>query len=134
MEFSKLVPVYQELGETQSTLEKTSILADLFKDNPDHLENLVLLCMGRPFPYWKNLDLGISSNMMVEIIKASTGRSEKEIKEVWKEEGDLGTATEKMVEEKTQQQLMSKKVTVERLIEKLEKIAEMEKEGLSESV
>jgi len=134
MEFSKLVPVYQELGETQSTLEKTSILADLFKDNPDQLENLVLLCMGRPFPYWKNLDLGISSNMMVEIIKASTGRSEKEIKEVWKEEGDLGTATEKMVEEKTQQQLMSKKVTVERLIEKLEKIAEMEKEGLSESV
>ncbi|PSG99323.1 MAG: DNA ligase [Nanohaloarchaea archaeon SW_7_43_1] len=134
MKFSKLVPVYQELGETQSTLEKTSILADLFKDNPDQLENLVLLCMGRPFPYWKNLDLGISSNIMVEIIKASTGRSEKEIEEVWKKEGDLGIATEKMVEGKTQQQLMTKEVTVERLIEKLEKIAEMEKEGLSESV
>jgi DNA ligase-1 len=134
MEFSKLVPVYQELGSTQSTLEKTSILADFFRENPDELEDLVLLCMGRPFPYWQNLDLGISSNMMVEIIKESTGRSEEEIEEAWKEEGDLGTAAEKMVEQKTQQQLMTKTVTVERLMDKLEKVAKMEKQGLSESV
>lgn len=134
MKFSKLVPVYRELGETQSTLEKTSILADFFRNNPEQLEDLVLLSMGRPFPKWKNLDLGISSNMMVEIIKESTGRSEEEIKESWKENGDLGTATEKMVMQKTQQQLMTKTVTVERLMEKLEKVAKMEKEGLSESV
>ncbi|MFQ3275610.1 MAG: DNA ligase-1 [Candidatus Nanohaloarchaea archaeon] len=134
MKFSKLVPVYQELGSTQSTLEKTTILADFFRENPGQLEDLVLLCMGRPFPDWQNLDLGISSNMMVEIIKESTGRSEEEIEEAWKEEGDLGTAAEKMVEKKTQQQLMTKTVTVERLMEKLEKVAKMEKEGLSESV
>lgn len=134
MKFSKLVPVYQELGSTQSTLEKTSILSDFFQENPEELEQLVLLCMGRPFPYWQNLDLGISSNMMVDIIKESTGRSEEEIKEAWKENGDLGTATEKMVEQKTQQQLMTKTVTVERLMEKLEKVAKMEKKGLSESV
>lgn len=134
MKFSKLVPIYQKLGSTQSTLDKTTILADFFQENPDQLENLVLLCMGRPFPYWKNLDLGISSNMMVEIIKESTGRSEEEIEEAWKENGDLGTATEKMVEQKTQQQLMTKTVTVERLMDKLEKVAKMEKEGLSQSV
>lgn len=134
MEYSKLVPVYQELNSTQSTLEKTSILAEFFEENPEQLEDLVLLCMGRPFPYWQNLDLGLSSNMMVDIIEDATGRTEKEIEEVWKNEGDLGIAAEKMVEQKTQQQLMTKTLTVERFMEKMEKVAKMEKQGLSESV
>lgn len=126
MEYSKLVDTYQQLESTQATLEKTSMLAELFEEADDELNNVVLLAMGRPFPAWKDLNLGISSKTMVDIIKEATGRSESEIEQVWKQRGDLGYAAEEMVEKKTQQRLMSKDLTVKRVVDKLEKVATME--------
>ena len=125
MEYSKLVEVYEKLDATQSNLEKTSIIADFFSEHPDELEDTVLLCMGRAFPYWKDLDLGISSKTMVDIIVEATGRSEDEVTEVWKNEGDLGIAAEKMAEQKTQQSLGSKNLTLERVVETLDKVARL---------
>jgi len=129
VEYSRLVETYENVESTQSTLEKTSILAELFEKSEEELEDTVLLAMGRPFPYWKDLDLGISSKTMVDIIVEATGRSEDEVTQAWKETGDLGSAAEKMVEKKTQQKLMSHELTVERVTDKLEKVARME-EGM----
>lgn len=129
MEYSKLVELYEELDSTQSTLEMTSILADFFSENEDQLEDLVLLAMGRPFPYWKDLDIGISSKTMLEIIEEATGRSKKEIEEVWRDQGDLGFASEEMVRNKTQRKLGSKDLTVERVVQTLEKVAKMGEGG-----
>jgi len=79
VEYSRLVETYENVESTQSTLEKTSILAELFEKSEEELEDTVLLAMGRPFPYWKDLDLGISSKTMVDIIVEATGRSEEEV-------------------------------------------------------
>ncbi len=133
MEYSRLVETYRQLESTQSTLEKTSILAELFEDAGDELPDVVLLSMGRPFPAWKDLDLGISSKTMVSIISEATGRNENEIEDAWREKGDLGEVAEDMVEKKTQQRLMEQDLTVELLMEKLEKVALMG-EGEGESV
>jgi DNA ligase-1 len=130
MKYSKLVDVYRELEQTQSTLEMTDILADFFTENDDQLEEVILLCMGRSFPYWKDLDLGISSKTMVDILKEVTGKSGAEIEEAWKEEGDLGTAAEKLLETGSgQQSLMQQDLTVERVNDKLEKVARMGEGG-----
>lgn len=134
MEYSKLVEVYEKLGSTQSTLEKTDILSEFFQENDEEVEDLVLLCMGRAFPKWQDKDLGISSKTMVDIISEATGRTSKEVEEEWKEKGDLGNAAEVLVEKKTQQRLMTKELTVERVLAKLEKIGSMETSGLSQSV
>ncbi len=133
MKYSKLVKTYEKLENTQSTLEKTSILAEFFKE-VEKPEQVVLLSMGRIFPAWKDLDLGISSRTLVDIIVQATGRTEKEVEEAWKQEGDLGSAAEEMMKKKTQQRLMTQKLTVERVIEKLEKVATMENDGLDRSV
>ena len=131
MEYSRLVQTYEELGETQSTLEKTDILAELFEESDDQLEEIVLLAMGRAFPYWKDLDLGISSKTMVKIIKESSGATEDEIEQEWKDAGDLGSAAEKIMEKGGgQQSLMQKKLTVERVVEKLDKVAKMDEKSL----
>ncbi len=131
MDYSKLVETYQKLEETQSTLEKTSILAELYTESEDQLEDVILLSMGRNFPDWKDLDLGISSKTMVDIIQEATGKSESEIENVWKEEGDLGSAAEKIMEGGGgQQSLVSQDLTVERVNKKLDKIARMEEESL----
>lgn len=126
MEYSRLVETYQQLEDTQSTLEKTSILADFFEKSGEELPKVVLLAMGRAFPSWQDLDLGISSKTMVDIIREATGKTESEIETAWKEEGDLGSAAEIVLEGGGgQQSLMQQELTVERVNDKLEKVARM---------
>ncbi|MFB6116742.1 MAG: ATP-dependent DNA ligase [Candidatus Nanosalina sp.] len=134
MKFSQVAEKFEELDSTQKTLEKTDILAELFSEAGDELPEVVLLATGQPFPSWKNMDLGVSSKTLVRIIAKATGRGEDEITQVWKEEGDLGDAAEQMVKKKTQQKLMTQELTVERVVDRLQKVAEMEAQGLSQSV
>lgn len=131
MKYSKIVETYEELESTQSTLKKTDILAELFQEAGDELENVVLLSMGRAFPSWQDLDLGISSRTMVDIIKEASGKTEQKIENIWKEEGDLGSAAERILEGSGgQKSLIKKELTVERVNDKLEKVARMEEEAL----
>jgi DNA ligase-1 len=134
MEFSKIAEAFEKLDQTQKTLEKTDILAELFEESGDKLPEVVLLCTGTPFPAWKDLDLGVSSKTLVKIISKATGRSEDEVEQEWKEQGDLGLAAETMVEKKTQQRLMTQEVTVQKSFDRMQKVAEMESEGLDSSV
>ena len=134
MEFSKIAEAFEKLDQTQKTLEKTDILAELFEESGEQLPQVVLLCTGTPFPAWKDLDLGVSSKTLVKIISKATGRSEDEVEKEWKEQGDLGLAAETMVEKKTQQRLMTQEITVEKAFDRMQKVAEMESEGLNSSV
>jgi len=134
VKFSQVAETFEKLDQTQKTLEKTDILAELFKEAEEELPEIVLLCTGQPFPSWKNMDLGVSSKTLVKIISKATGRAEDEVTEVWKNQGDLGLAAEEMVEKKTQQRLMTQNLTVEKVVERLQKVAEMEAQGLSGSV
>ncbi len=130
MDYSELVEYYERLESTQSTLDKTEILAELFREHEDELGDVVMLSSGRVFPKWKNRDTGLSSKTMVDVISRATGRSEEDITEVWREEGDLGLAAEEMVDGKTQQRLVQKTLTVQEVMETLDEIASMEEEAL----
>jgi DNA ligase-1 len=130
VDYSELVEYYERLESTQSTLDKTDILAELFREHEDELGDVVMLSSGRVFPKWKNRDTGLSSKTMVDVISRATGRSEEDITEVWREEGDLGLAAEEMVDGKTQQRLVQKTLTVQEVMETLDEIASMEEEAL----
>ena len=134
MEFSKLVEHLEKVESTQASLEKIDILSSLYSESEDHLEDVVMLSLGRISPAWQDLDLGISSKSVVDIIAMASGRKEEEVEEVWKTSGDLGDAAEEMVENKKQQRLMTKELTVEKVMNRLQKVSEMEKQGISQSV
>jgi DNA ligase I, ATP-dependent (dnl1) len=134
VKFSEIADTFKALESTQSNLEKTDILAELYQDAGTELEDVVLLSTGEPFPQWKDLDLGVSSKTLVKTISRATGRDEDDIETTWKEEGDLGIAAQQMMQNKTQQKLMSTSLTVEKVVQRLHKVAEMEAEGLSQSV
>ena len=134
MKFSKLVDYLEEVESTQASLEKIDILSELYSESGDDLEDVVMLSLGRISPSWEDLDLGISSKSLVDIISKASGRKEDEVEEVWKTSGDLGDAAEKMIEGKTQQKLMTNELTVEKVMKRLQKVSEMEKEGISQSV
>ncbi len=134
MEFSKLVEHLEKVENTQASLEKIDILSSLYSESEDHLEDVVMLSLGRISPAWQDLDLGISSKSVVDIIAMASGRKEEEVEEVWKTSGDLGDAAEEMIENKKQQRLMTKELTVEKVMNRLQKVSEMEKQGISQSV
>ena len=129
MKYSRVAEAFEKLEATQKNLEKTSILAQLLEESGDELSSIVLLASGTPFPAWKNMDLGASSKTLVKVISKATGRTEKEVEQSWKETGDLGLAAEEMVEKKTQQRLFKGDLTVEKVVKRLEKIAEKEAPG-----
>ena len=134
MELSKLVEHLEKVESTQASLEKIDILSSLYSEPEDDLEDVVMLSLGRISPAWQDLDLGISSKSVVDIIAMASGRKEEEVEEVWKTSGDLGDAAEEMIENKKQQRLMTKELTVEKVMNRLQKVSEMEKQGISQSV
>lgn len=134
MKYSALAKTYQKLESTQKTLEKTDILAELFSRHEDELPRLVLLANGRIYPEWNEIEIGMSSKMIRETISEATGHEKERVEKLWRDEGDLGLAAEELVGEKKQQKLVSRELTVENVLERMRKVAEMQKEGMSESV
>ncbi len=130
MDYSRLVDCYSALESTQSTLEKADILADLFREaEPDELEILGHLVMGRAFPAWEDLDMGIGSKLMVKAIARATGEPAGRVEEAWKDTGDLGDAAAGLVQGKKQATLGSKDLTPASVQATLRKIAGMAGEG-----
>ncbi len=130
MDYSELVEVYQRLESTQSSLEKTTILSQLFKGKKDEdLQRLVKLCMGRIFSAWKDEDIGISSKLMVKALKKVSGNTEDEITQEWKSTGDLGRTAKNLLGKKKQQTFAVQKLTVEKVHENLKKLAGFEGSG-----
>jgi DNA ligase-1 len=115
MEFAALVATFETLEATDSTLDKTAVLAETFADAGDRLDDLVLLVQGQLFPSWDSADLGVSSRSARAAVAKATGVDEATIEERWGETGDLGDAAAWAVERRTQRTLFSTELTVERV-------------------
>ncbi len=124
MKYSKLAKIYEKLESNGSSLKKTEILANFLKDkNAEVLDKLILLAMGRPFPEWSELDLGIAAQLMIEAISKVSGISKKKLNNYWREQGDLGLVAEKVLQNKTQRTLFSRSLNIEEVHRNFQKIA-----------
>ncbi|MDY6788644.1 MAG: ATP-dependent DNA ligase [Candidatus Nanohaloarchaea archaeon] len=130
MKYSELVEVYQNLEATQSNLEKTSLLAQAFSEATEQeLQMLVKMCRGQVFAEWRTDDIGISSKLMVKALSKTTGISEEEIEDEWRETGDLGKTAQNLVKDKRQQTLAQRTLTVEKVHDNLQEMAGYEGSG-----
>jgi DNA ligase-1 len=126
MKYGELADVYERLEKTPEKLGKRDILAELIRDTPDpELDKIALLMTGRVFPIHAKEDLGIASNMVKRAISKATGFSDKRIVEEFKDTGDLGLATEKLVKSKRQSTLMKKELTVDTVFDGLRKLPDI---------
>ena len=81
MKYLELVKVYEKLEKTQSKLEKTGIIAELFeKISTEDLEKVVLLVSGKVFPSYSEHELGIASQLMIKAISRAVSRSVKNLR------------------------------------------------------
>lgn len=123
MEYSKLVEYYEKLERTSSKLEKTRILAILFKEVEEKLlDKVVLLVQGIVYPKYQQIELGVATQLIIKAISKATGYSNIEIEDMFKEEGDLGLVAERCVKRRKQIILFRKKLTVEYVFETLRKV------------
>ncbi len=130
MEYSRLVDLYTKLESTSSKLEKTALLADFFSNTPEGLLRIVpLLTMGKIFPEGSSLDLGIGPGLLYDAVGFVAGVKKKALKDMVREEGDVGKAVERLLSKKTQATLFSKKLTVSRVYSNFEKIAKCTGDG-----
>jgi DNA ligase-1 len=130
MEYAALVAVYDRLDATRSTTEKTAIVAETLAETPhDDLPMLVCLLRGTVFAAWDSSDVGVSSSLATRAVAKATGVSESDIEADWRDTGDLGDAAAHAVEGQVQQSLLSKPLTVERVYDTFQSLAEIEGSG-----
>jgi len=129
MEYAELVGVYDRLSDTDSNNEKRDILAETFADAGELLPIIVKLVRGRLFAAHQREELGASSSLTREAIAKSTGIAESELRDQWRETGDLGDVAAWAVEHQTQQTLFSDPLTVERVHDTLRDITTFEGDG-----
>lgn len=132
MEYHRLVEMYDRLGSTSSTLEKTDIVADVFNDAGELLPQLTQLVRGRLFASWESNDLGVSSSLTIRAITNATGVDDERIESWWRETGDLGDAAANAIENRTQTTLVSETLDVRTVYDKLRSLTEHEGPGSQE--
>jgi len=112
---------------TTKRLELTQHLVDLFKATPrESISKIVYLIQGKLRPDFEGIELGVAEKLAIRAIAKSSGSSVKKIQDIFVEDGDLGHAASKALEQKTQTTFIKQQITAERVYDTLLKIAKLE--------
>ena len=134
MLYSFLVDAYQKIESTTKRLDITGLLVELLRNTPaDAVEKVVYLTQGKLYPDYLGIELGIAEKLAIKAIATATGRDEAHVSSVYKEKGDLGTAVERLLADKTQHALMAERLTVEEVYGVFDKIARASGSGSTEA-
>jgi len=133
MLYLELAKIYEKLEKTTKRLEKTSILAELFKKaGENELREIVYLAQGTVFPAYDEHEIGMSSQLMIRVISLATGIATSEVEKKWRSIGDLGKVAETLVRQKKQVTLFSEKLTTTKVFNNLRKVADVSGVGAIE--
>lgn len=92
MKFSTVTSVFNEIQITNSRLEMTTKLADLFAQaTPAQARILAYMSLGTLQPPYGGVQFNISEKTMLTIVARTCDLDEAEVKRIAKTEGDLGT-------------------------------------------
>jgi DNA ligase 1 len=129
MEYDKLVGLYESLDSTTKRLEKTDILADFLSmvgdEDPKILPVVTFLSLGRIFPTWSEEELGIGSKLLMKAVSLVVGVTPGEVEDQMRDSGDIGSASEVLLQRKVQSTLFSRSLTIEKVHQNLVKIADI---------
>ncbi len=123
MLFSIAADVFEQVSNTSKRTEITKILADLFANSDSDLKSLVYFVQGKLAPDYEGIESGVSDKSIVKVFSSISGRTEKDITELFHKVGDLGLVAEEIMTEKLQKSLVSTELTVGDLHAKLLEIA-----------
>ncbi len=132
MLFSKFNQYLERLEKTQSRLEITAILKELFDETSEQeIREVVYLSLGILAPNYESILLNLAEKMVVRAIAIAYDRDLDEVTKLYKTEGDLGNVAEKLAQYKVLRYsfAISTKYSVHDVYEKLVEIAKDGGEG-----
>ena len=129
MRYLKLAQLYEELSSTTKRLEKIKILSKFLKVLSVKNKDVMYLLQGDIYPEYDERKIGISNQIAIKAISKSTGTETKKIISEWKAIGDIGKVAEKFTLHKKQSTLQSHVLTIEKVLENLRKLPNLEGKG-----
>jgi len=124
LRYSSIAEAYEKIEATTKRLEMTDYLVEILKETPTSLiDKVVYLTQGKLYPDFVGIEIGIAEKLAIRAVARSAGHREKDIEEDMQKTGDLGETTQKFMEKKTQATFFSIPLTVERVYETLDKMA-----------
>ena len=130
MKYQKLAEFYEQASSTTKRLEKTEFLSKFLKELSEQDKDVMYLLEGSIYPEYDERKIGISNQLAIKAISRSTGVEEKKVIQEWKKRGDIGKVAKKLIENKKQSTLFSKKIlTTQKVLENLRKLPELVGKG-----
>lgn len=127
MLFKDLADTFDRIEAEPSRLAMTAILSDFFRSvETDEISDVVFLTQGKLRPDFFPQVLGMSDKLIIKAISSTVGMSESEVTEAVIEEGDPGSAAEKLITNKKQMALFSDPLTLRRVVNGLADIENAE--------
>jgi len=124
LKYSRIAEAYEKIEATTKRLEMTDYLVELLKESrTDLIEKIVYLTQGKLYPDFVGIEIGIAEKLAVRAVAKASGYSEKAIEKDLQKTGDLGETTQKFMKKKAQSTFFSKALTVQRVYETLDKMA-----------
>jgi len=124
LRYSRIADAYEKIEATTKRLEMTDYLVELLKETPTSLiDKIVYLTQGKLYPDFVGIEIGIAEKLAIRAVARAAGHREKDIETDMQKTGDLGETTQRFMEKKTQATFFSKPLTVQRVYETLDKIA-----------
>ncbi|HWQ65342.1 MAG TPA: ATP-dependent DNA ligase [Methanospirillum sp.] len=127
MKFQTFAELCQHIETIKGRLDTITLLSEAIRDLPvSDLPLFVRLILGRPFPEWSHLKLGIGPNLLYEAVAYVIGRKREEVVRTLNTVGDLGTAVEQMLATKSQTSFFADELTLDEVYASFEAIARAE--------
>jgi len=124
LRYSRIADAYEKIEATTKRLEMTDYLVELLKETPTNLiDKIVYLTQGKLYPDFVGIEIGIAEKLAIRAVARAAGHREKDIEEDMQKTGDLGETTQRFMKKKTQVSFFPKPLTVERVYETLDKMA-----------
>lgn len=91
MTIQKLAEYFAQLEKTTSRLKITEILSHLLKEASDkEIDKICYLSLGRLAPLYEGIEFNLAEKLMIKVLATAFRLSEEEIRQKFKETGDLG--------------------------------------------
>jgi DNA ligase-1 len=124
LRYSSIAEAYEKIEATTKRLEMTDYLVEILKETPTSLiDKVVYLTQGKLYPDFVGIEIGIAEKLAIRAVARAAGHREKDIETDMQQTGDLGETTQKFMEKKTQATFFSTPLTVQRVYETLDKMA-----------
>jgi len=124
MDYAIVAEAYNNLESISGRNEMTEVMAGLLKSTPkNQLGRLAYLTQGKLRPDYEGVELGLAEKLALRAISTASGLPVDTVNKAYVKSGDIGTAAEVLLKERSQRTLFKETLTLDRVYSTLLRIA-----------